>query len=101
MVWERYVGVIIMLVNIYESDQCIFDDTQTRERKKCEVYWPEKPGKINYGGIEVTLVNEFDMGDFIVRQLVVETVSFPIMSKPYIYSHNHNSKLLLLNMGHF
>lgn len=70
MVWERYVGVIVMLANVYES--C---DRMKVKNKKCDQYWPDVPNKPQlYGEMLVTLVKEFDRGDFIVRRLVVEMV---------------------------
>jgi protein tyrosine phosphatase len=85
MVWERYVSVIIMLANIYEPDKCFYDEKKTNSKKKCDVYWPETPGKLNYGDMIVTLVKEYDRGDYVVRKLVVEAVSLLCDKKIFIH----------------
>lgn len=87
MVWERYVGVVIMLANIYEQDKCMYDQKRVKQNKKCDLYWPEVPGKpILYGEMLVTLIKEYNRGDYIVRKLIVETVwRFTWFSKKEIY----------------
>ncbi|CAF0942939.1 unnamed protein product [Brachionus calyciflorus] len=66
MVWERYIGVIIMLANVYE-------DQRGQMRKKCDVYWPNVINeKKEYGPVSIRLVSKIEEDEYIIRKIVVE-----------------------------
>ncbi|XP_071943131.1 uncharacterized protein [Antedon mediterranea] len=61
MIWEEEVPTIVMVT------QCV-----EKGRVKCDHYWPFDTDPEEYGDIIVTMVNESEMTDYIVRDFNIE-----------------------------
>ncbi|XP_075784241.1 receptor-type tyrosine-protein phosphatase eta isoform X2 [Pelodiscus sinensis] len=60
MIWEKNIYVIVMLTKCVEQG-----------RTKCEEYWPVKGSKY-YGDITVTLISEFVLPEWTIRDFTME-----------------------------
>nr|XP_006133511.1 receptor-type tyrosine-protein phosphatase eta [Pelodiscus sinensis] len=60
MIWEKNIYVIVMLTKCVEQG-----------RTKCEEYWPDKGYKY-YGDITVTLISEFVLPEWTIRDFTME-----------------------------
>ncbi|XP_074853884.1 receptor-type tyrosine-protein phosphatase eta [Carettochelys insculpta] len=60
MIWEKNIYAIVMLTKCVEQG-----------RTKCEEYWPDK-GTKHYGDITVSLISEFVLPEWTIRDFTVE-----------------------------
>ncbi|NXW74743.1 PTPRJ phosphatase, partial [Hirundo rustica] len=65
MVWQKSIYSIVMLTKCVEQ-----------ARTKCEQYWPDKQPK-SYGDIIVTMVSEFVLPEWTIRDFTVEKSNTP------------------------
>ncbi|XP_071485162.1 receptor-type tyrosine-protein phosphatase eta-like [Diadema antillarum] len=61
MVFENKSTTIVMITGLVEGG-----------KTKCEHYWPDDEGPVNYGSVIVTMVNQQEMDHWVVRSFVLE-----------------------------
>uniref|UniRef100_A0A8C8SNJ2 Receptor-type tyrosine-protein phosphatase eta n=1 Tax=Pelusios castaneus TaxID=367368 RepID=A0A8C8SNJ2_9SAUR len=95
MIWEKNIYAIVMLTKCVEQG-----------RTKCEEYWPEK-GTRDYGNVTVTLISEFVLPEWTIRDFSVEdtnaTESHPVRQFHFTSWPDHGvpeTTDLLINFRH-
>ena len=70
MVWQERTQIIVMTTKLVEG-----------EKLKCEMYWPaSQSGPQRYGPFRVSLVDEQEMADIVIRKLKIWVRAYELSS---------------------